>query len=142
MPVAAGSRAHWHCGECRVSGIGERFRGAHSNCKGRLEQLQFTGINSSPAPDTLDDILKEINAAKMDDDLRVPELDFVLKILEAVGSIDVSGLSDGTGAPTHKGVNSLARGWTLPLGLARARAGATGPRASRRTITGMTQMQA
>jgi len=55
----------------------------------------------------LDDILKEINAAKMDDDLRVPELDFVLKILEAVGSIDVSGLSDGTGAPTHKGVNKM-----------------------------------
>ena len=106
MPVAARSQANWYCRECRQNGVGEGFRSQHSG-HGELESQQFTKANSSAAPATLVDILKELVAAENDDTLRVPELNFVREILEAVGSIDVSNVGDGSHAPMHKGVNGL-----------------------------------
>jgi len=78
----------------------------HSAC-GLLEAPEFTSVNSSPAPATLQDILRELEVAEKDDALRVPELNFVREVLQSVGSIDVSGLSDGTDAPMHRGVNKM-----------------------------------
>jgi hypothetical protein len=108
MPVVvgAGGRANYYCGTCRQSGIGEAFRLQHAHCE-NVEALQFTAINSSAEPDTLEDILKELEAAEKDDALIVPDLEFVRQILRAVGSIDVSGLCDGTEAPMHDGVNKM-----------------------------------
>ena len=106
MPVGAGSRANWYCPRCRQNGVGEPFRVQHSAC-GLLEAPEFTSVDSSPAPATLQDILRELEVAEKDDALRVPELNFVREVLQSVGSIDVSGLSDGTDAPMHRGVNKM-----------------------------------
>ena len=78
MPVVvgAGGRANYYCGTCRQSGIGEAFRLQHALCE-NVEALQFTATNSSAEPDTLEDILKELEAAEKDDALIVPDLEFV-----------------------------------------------------------------
>ena len=113
-----GSEALWYCVECRQMGRGPTFMNAHT-IHGQLEELVFTGVTSSDPPANLDDLLKELENAKTNPELIVPDLDLVIQYLKRLETFSLLHITETTEVPTHSLVEALyprgctARGRTI-----------------------------
>jgi hypothetical protein len=76
---------------------------------GQLEELVFTGVTSSDPPANLDDLLKELENAKTNPELIVPDLDLVIQYLKRLETFSLLHITETTEVPTHSLVEALYR---------------------------------
>jgi hypothetical protein len=76
---------------------------------GQLEELVFTGVTSSDPPANLDDLLKELENAKTNPELIVPDLDLVIQYMKRLETFSLLHVTETTEVPTHSLVEALYR---------------------------------
>jgi hypothetical protein len=76
---------------------------------GQLEELVFTGVTSSDPPANLDDLLKELENAKTNPELIVPDLDLAIQYLKRLETFSLLHITETTEVPTHSRVEALYR---------------------------------
>ena len=81
-------------------GRGPTFTNAHT-IHGQLEELVFTGVTSSDPPANLDDLVKELENAKTNPELIVPDLDSVIRVMERLRTFSLLHITETTEVPTH-----------------------------------------
>ena len=76
---------------------------------GRLEELVFTGVTSSPPPANLNELVMELENAMTNPELIVPELDFVIEYMKRLQTLSLRHITETTEVPTHSEVEALFR---------------------------------
>ena len=124
----------WYCGGCRArsaAAVGTRnaesFRSKHGrSCGVEITRIVRHAVEATPVsgpPCSIEGLIEEVQAARRDETLITPDLDFVAEVLSTVQRMDTSQMSGNAekdrAAPWRKadwqaGVASAARKRRLP----------------------------
>jgi hypothetical protein len=76
-------------------GTGVVFGTQHASC-GSLEQLRFTAVTTTAAPETVEEALKELSSAEADPALVLPGLKAAIQVLCRLKDLDLSHITEAT----------------------------------------------